>query len=83
MHKKCYSCAYFKDYYFKTNCRFMMSGSGYCSNQNKKISRHSTCPQFKRRAEKPINSAAVFEELEDTLTRLNGIKTILEEHEEF
>ena len=80
MHHKCYGCINFTEYYIMQSNRFAMAGCGNCKIKKQRVSRHGTCADHKQKPDRKINYCCVMEELENTLTKLNGIKLILDEY---
>lgn len=80
MRKKCLYCVNFTEYYLMQNYNFAMTGYGNCKVKKQRVSRHGTCADHKQKPDRKINYHCVMEELENTLTKLNGIKLILDEY---
>ena len=85
MKKECCVCAYFTAYYTKAYCCFLRTDCGHCGKQNQTVKKHGSCEFYSIKYHpRKIKRGYVLDELEKSLTTLNGIKLILDERvEEF
>lgn len=83
MSNYCYCCRYFTAYYEKAYCCFLRTDLGNCSKLHSTVEKHSSCEDWKGKCPRgKLKKEAVLKELADALTKINGIKLILEENEE-
>lgn len=73
---------YFIGYYSKAYCSFYREKFGLCRKQQKIVDKHESCESFKTKTfDRTVKRAAVIDALNNALTEINTIKTILEECE--
>ncbi len=79
----CFNCRYFTAYYEKAYCCFLRTNCGNCEKLSATVEKHSSCESWAGKYETGrLRKGAVLKELADVLTKINGIKLILDENEE-